>query len=176
MEHDSSAQRPIVFDSPVGTFGVVATAVGLHRVLLPNAARRVSRAPAGHVMRAGGVATRATEQLAQYLRGERREFDLPLDLSGVDPEPRAVLEELRAGTPYGTVITYGELARRSGCTGGARAVGQIMARNPLPLVIPCHRVVAAADLGGYGGGLSLKRRLLRLEGALTEQLILLGDS
>jgi methylated-DNA-[protein]-cysteine S-methyltransferase len=175
MEHDSPAQRPVIFDTPVGSLGVVTTAAGLHRVLLPNAARRVSWIPAGHVMRAGGVATRAIEQISQYLRGERREFDIPLDLAGVDPGPRVVLEELRAGTPYGKVITYGELARRSGCAGGARAVGQVMARNPLPLVIPCHRVVAAADLGGYGGGLSLKRRLLRLEGALTEQLSLIGD-
>ncbi|MGE5292382.1 MAG: methylated-DNA--[protein]-cysteine S-methyltransferase [Micromonosporaceae bacterium] len=176
MEQDSPAQRPIIFDSPVGLLGVVASAEGLRRVLLPNEARRVSRMPQSHVIRAGGAATRAIEQIAQYARGERKEFDLPLDLSGVGSEHRRVLEELRAAAPYGKVITYGELARRSGCAGGARAVGQMMAGNPLPLVIPCHRVVAAGDLGGYGGGLPLKRRLLRLEGALVEQLSLLGDS
>lgn len=122
-----------------------------------------------------GWAARAVAQILEYLRGDRREFELPLDRSAISGDMRAVLDELCVSAPYGKVITYGELARRSGCPGGARAVGQIMARNPLPLVIPCHRVVAVGDLGGYGGGLALKRRLLRLEGALTEQLSLLGD-
>jgi methylated-DNA-[protein]-cysteine S-methyltransferase len=176
----SSTAPPIIFDTPVGRFGVAATAAGLRRVLLPNAARRVSRGLAGYAIQPGDPASRtveqmSVEQIAQYLRGERREFDLPLDLTGASSEARTVLEVLRALAPYGKMITYGELARHSDCAGGAREVGQIMARNPIPLVIPCHRVVASTDLGGYGGGLELKRRLLRLEGALTEQLSLLGE-
>lgn len=131
-----------------------------------------SGAPTGD---AASTAAAAAGQIMEYLRGERRQFDLPLDLTGVSTESRAVLDELCVSAAYGKVITYGELARLTGCPGGARAVGQIMARNPLPLVVPCHRVVAAGDLGGYGGGIGLKRWLLRLEGALTEQLSLLGD-
>jgi methylated-DNA-[protein]-cysteine S-methyltransferase len=178
MERGAPADRPIIFDSPIGGLGVVATKVGLRRVLLPNMARRAPRSIGGarHPANGGGIAVSAIEQITQYLCGERKDFDLPFDFADIGRNMRAVLDELCACAPYGKVITYGELAHRSKCPGGARAVGQIMAANPLPLVIPCHRVVAAADLGGYGGGLALKRRLLRLEGALTEQLSLIGDS
>jgi methylated-DNA-[protein]-cysteine S-methyltransferase len=177
MERGAPDGPPVVFDSPVGWLGVAVSTAGLRRVLLPNSVRRAGAAARVRLgaVGGGGCAARAVDQITQYLRGERREFELPLDLSPLGTDARTVLEELRASAPYGKVITYGELAGRSGCPGGARAVGQIMARNPLPLVIPCHRVVAAGDLGGYGGGLALKRRLLRLEGALTEQLSLLGD-
>jgi methylated-DNA-[protein]-cysteine S-methyltransferase len=84
-----------------------------------------------------------------------------------------VLETLREIAPYGTTVTYGELGRRAGVD-DARDVGVLMARNPIPLVVPCHRVVAADGLGGYGGGLELKRRLLELEGVLPARLDL-GD-
>ncbi len=178
-EHGIPAGQPVVFESPVGWLGVASSPAGLCQVLLPNSAGRIRRgAPRTRIGTpgAGSPAARAIAQIMEYLNGQRREFDLPLDLSGVSSEMRTVLGELCASAPYGKVITYGELARRSHCPGGARGAGQIMARNPLPLVIPCHRVVAATDLGGYGGGIALKRRLLRLEGALTEQLSLLGDT
>jgi methylated-DNA-[protein]-cysteine S-methyltransferase len=178
-ERGGLAGRTAVFDSPVGWLGVAVSAAGLCRVLLPNSAGRARREPPRAAPRppgADGCAAEAITQITEYLNGQRREFDLPLDLSRVSSEMRIVLDELCASAPYGKVITYGELARRSRCPSGARGVGQIMARNPLPLVIPCHRVVAATDLGGFGGGLALKRRLLRLEGALAEQLSLLGEA
>jgi O-6-methylguanine DNA methyltransferase len=111
------------------------------------------------------IAARAEREIREYLAGRRRRFTVPLDLSGLSPFHRRVLRAaLRI--PYGRTVTYSDLARRVGRPAAARAVGQAMARNPVPLVIPCHRVVAAGGgLGGYSGGLALKRRLLALEGA-----------
>jgi len=107
----------------------------------------------------------AARQIDEYLKGTRRSFSLRLAIDGLPPFSRAVIEELRK-VPCGNTITYGELACRAGSPGASRAVGNIMAANPLPLVIPCHRVVAKSGLGGFGGGLDLKRRLLRHEGAV----------
>src|SRR5699024_5695398 len=108
---------------------------------------------------------RGKEELLAYLAGERRDFDLPLAPQGT-PFQRKVWSAL-ADIPYGQTITYGELARRVGCPKGSRAVGQANHRNPLPILLPCHRVVGAnGTLTGYGGGLELKEWLLRLEGIL----------
>lgn len=102
-------------------------------------------------------------QLVEYFEGERREFTFPIRLRGT-PFEMTVWQALR-GIPYGDTMTYGELAQAIGILNGARAVGGANGRNPLPVVVPCHRVVAAdGALGGYGGGLDLKRRLLELEG------------
>jgi methylated-DNA-[protein]-cysteine S-methyltransferase len=141
----------------------------VYAVLLPSSNRRRST-PRGADPAAEAVAEQAIAELREYLAGDRQEFGFPLDWSLARGHQRVVLETLCDIAPYGHVVTYGELARRSGCPGGARAVGRAMARNPLPLVVPCHRVVAAGGLGGYGGGLRLKRRLLALEGALTPEL------
>ncbi|OUN02142.1 cysteine methyltransferase [Flavonifractor sp. An92] len=103
------------------------------------------------------------EQLLAYLRGELKTFELPLDPRGT-PFQCAVWEELRR-IPYGTTCTYGELAARIGNPRAVRAVGQANHRNPLPIFIPCHRVIGAnGALTGYAGGLELKRSLLELEG------------
>jgi methylated-DNA-[protein]-cysteine S-methyltransferase len=103
-------------------------------------------------------------QLTEYLAGERRTFDLPLRLLGT-PFQRRVWDELRR-IPFGETISYAELARRVGQPGAARAVGSANGRNPIGLIIPCHRVIAAdGGLGGYGGGLDRKRWLLRHEAA-----------
>ena len=115
----------------------------------------------------------ARRRFAEYAEGEREGFEIELDWTGVDPTHRRVLETLREIAPYGTTVTYGELGRRAGVD-DPRDVGVIMARNPFPLVIPCHRVVASDGLGGFGGGLELKRRLLELEGVLPPRLEL-GD-
>ena len=109
------------------------------------------------------VLEEAARQLQAYFSGTLQAFDLPLDLAGRTEFQSRVLAACRE-IPYGTTVSYGELARRSGHPGAARAVGQVMATNRLALVVPCHRVVASAGgLGGYGGGLALKRRLLALE-------------
>jgi methylated-DNA-[protein]-cysteine S-methyltransferase len=107
----------------------------------------------------------AQAQLAEYFAGRRREFELPLDPIGTDFQQRAWLALLEI--PYGETRTYGEQARRLGLADGARAIGSANARNPLPIVIPCHRLVGSAGkLTGYAGGLDSKEQLLRLEGAL----------
>ncbi|MDP2496734.1 MAG: methylated-DNA--[protein]-cysteine S-methyltransferase [Candidatus Palauibacterales bacterium] len=112
------------------------------------------------------TAVGAARQLAEFLRGERRSFDLVLDLDGTPPFRRRVLEEL-GRIPYGETVSYGELAERCGRPGAARAVGNAVGRNPAPVVLPCHRVVRSdGSPGEYGGGRERKRRLLRLEGAL----------
>jgi methylated-DNA-[protein]-cysteine S-methyltransferase len=104
-------------------------------------------------------------QLSEYFAGRRTTFDFPLVLAGNAFE-RRVWEALRA-IPYGTTITYGELAARLGAPGAARAVGAANGRNPIAIVVPCHRVIGArGKLTGYGGGLARKRALLAHEGAL----------
>ncbi|GGT24056.1 methylated-DNA--[protein]-cysteine S-methyltransferase [Streptomyces purpureus] len=110
-------------------------------------------------------------QLAAYFAGGLKEFTLPLDWSLTAGFNRQVLRELAAGVPYGTVVGYGELARRVGQPTAAQAVGAAMGANPLPVVVPCHRVVESdGGLGGFGGGLETKRQLLALEGVLPAPL------
>ncbi|MGW5731876.1 MULTISPECIES: methylated-DNA--[protein]-cysteine S-methyltransferase [Streptomyces] len=109
-------------------------------------------------------------QLAAYFAGERHDFDLPLDWSLISGFNRQVLRELTT-VPYGAVVGYGDLARRVGQPGAAQAVGMAMGANPLPVVVPCHRVVERdGGIGGFGGGVETKRRLLALEGVLPEPL------
>ncbi len=109
--------------------------------------------------------------LAAYFAGELRDFGLALDWSLTAGFPREVLRELASGVPYGTVVGYGELAARVGRPEGAQAVGAAMGSNPLPVVVPCHRVVESdGGLGGFGGGLETKRQLLALEGVLPQPL------
>lgn len=131
----------------------------------PEAPARPDREPSA----ADRTAEEAARQLAEYARGERRGFELPVALSDQPPFRRRVLEEL-AGVPYGETVTYGRLAGRCGRPRAARAVGNALGRNPLPVVLPCHRVVRSdGTAGGYGGGRERKRRLLRLEGALPRE-------
>lgn len=118
--------------------------------------------PLLYPIRTGG----ATRQILEYLNGERREFDLPVNWSGMGVFQEQALR-LTAAIPYGQTTTYGEIARQLKRPGAARAVGRAEATNPMPLVIPCHRVVGAdGGLHGYGapGGIQTKAWLLRLEG------------
>ena len=111
------------------------------------------------------VTGQARQQLTEYFAGQRREFDLPLAPAGTDFQ-RRVWELLRE-IPYGETVTYGELARRLGNPKSARAVGMACNRNPIAIVVPCHRVVGSTgSLTGYAGGLDAKAFLLKLEGAL----------
>jgi methylated-DNA-[protein]-cysteine S-methyltransferase len=160
----STAQAGL--ETQLGAVGVEATEAGVSRVRLPGDDRSAASAGGG---RASSHALSAASQLREYFAGEREQFELELDWSAVDATHRRVLETLCETAPYGTTITYGELGRRAGVE-DPRDVGVLMSRNPLPLVVPCHRVVAADGLGGYGGGLELKQRLLELEGVLPQRL------
>ncbi|MFE9706458.1 methylated-DNA--[protein]-cysteine S-methyltransferase [Streptomyces sp. NPDC005930] len=113
----------------------------------------------------------AIRQVEAYFAGGRRDFDLPLDWSLISGFNRQVLRELAAGVPFGQVVGYGDLAGRVGRPDAAQAVGTAMGANPLPVVVPCHRVVESdGGIGGFGGGVDTKRRLLALEGVLPEPL------
>ncbi len=123
------------------------------------------------------LAAIAREQLTEYFTGERRQFDLPLDWSSMDGPQREVLKVLTGSVGYGQTIRYGQLASRAGLTAAddtipAQVVGKIMGSNPIPLIVPCHRVLASDGLGGYSGGagVEVKRWLLILEGVLPPTL------
>lgn len=144
-------------------------------------AARVAATAAGHETVDDDARTdEVRAQLTDYLAGRRTTFDLTLDWSLTGGAQRVVLQTLFADVKYGETTTYGELARTSGAFAGAdgvigaRAVGQVMGGNPMPVIVPCHRVLAADGLGGFnrgaGGGLELKRWLLELEGALPPTL------
>jgi methylated-DNA-[protein]-cysteine S-methyltransferase len=111
------------------------------------------------------------KQLDDWFASRRHSFDVDIDLEGIDGFRRTVLETLSADVPWGEVVTYGELAAMAGRPRAARATGSAMRNNPVPFVIPCHRVVAAGNkIGGYGGGrnaVALKRSLLEREGVST---------
>ena len=161
-----SGDASIAIESPIGTVGVEATELGLRRVRLPGHGVP-SEASGGE--QAATNAAGAAGQIEEYLRGDRETFEIELDWGGVDDVHRRVLETLCEIAPFGTTVTYGELGRRVGVD-DPRDVGVMMNRNPIPLVVPCHRVVASDGLGGYGGGLELKRLLLELEGVLPQRL------
>lgn len=104
-------------------------------------------------------------KLQRYFDGQQVLFDEPLDLRGTTAFQRRVWSAAR-DIPYGETRSYGQIARQAGSPGAARAVGQALAANPLPIVVPCHRVIGSdGNLRGFGGGLDLKRRLLKMEGA-----------
>lgn len=161
------ATRFVAHRTPVGTLVLGGDDDHLTHVLLPNAAtapaRRRSSKDGGDAGLPGPVAA-ARGQLDEYFAGERRSFDLPLAAAGTEFQ-RQVWFAL-AEIPYGETISYAELAAWVGRPTAFRAVGQANGANPLPIVLPCHRVVASGGgIGGYGGGLELKRRLLALEEA-----------
>ncbi len=110
------------------------------------------------------VVSNAARQLHEYFGGHRERFDLPLDFTGVSPFTRTVLEATTE-VPFGRLDTYRGIASRVGKPSATRAVGNALGRNPIPVVVPCHRIVRSdASLGGYTGGLQIKQRLLALEG------------
>jgi methylated-DNA-[protein]-cysteine S-methyltransferase len=112
----------------------------------------------------------ARQQLEEYFAGNRKEFDLPLHLSGTEFQVQ-VLEELQR-IPYGKTTSYGDIAKRIGRPRAMRAVGAANGRNPIPIIVPCHRVIGSSgDLTGFGGGLDTKEALLRLEAEHSEGLL-----
>jgi methylated-DNA-[protein]-cysteine S-methyltransferase len=148
--------------TPLGILAIEGSERGLTQIdLLPADEQVPASEPAP-----GGVVAEAAGQLEEYFAGKRRDFDLPLDLQAGEFEHR-VLDQL-ARVPYGTTVSYGELATMAGHPGAARAVGNVMRSNRLMIVLPCHRVIGSdGSLRGYGGlgcGLEHKRMLLELEG------------
>jgi methylated-DNA-[protein]-cysteine S-methyltransferase len=147
-----------VVDSPIGPLGLIASDVGLRAVLFDGRSIRAEgRSP---------VLVEAARQLQAYFDGDGVAFDVPLELHGTEFQRRCWLA--LASIPYGQTVSYGEQARRLGLgPEAARAVGAANGQNPLPIVLPCHRVIGAnGSLTGFGGGLDVKRFLLEHEGAL----------
>jgi methylated-DNA-[protein]-cysteine S-methyltransferase len=163
-------------DTPLGRLLLAKTERGLCRIEYdPEPDRGVevlARRFGRRVLRTPGALDEARRQLDEYFEGRRQAFDLDLDLGlATKPFSRRVLEQL-ARVPYGEVTTYGALAASAGRPRAARAVGTVMNRNPIPIVLPCHRVVGASgSLVGYGGGLDRKEALLRLESALEPSFL-----
>jgi methylated-DNA-[protein]-cysteine S-methyltransferase len=159
-------------NTPVGQVSVGCSTDGVARVQYGAApAAGETAGPAAE------LAATARQQLLEYFRGQRQEFELPLDWSGTAGPQREVLKVLAGTVGYGQTLSYGLLAGRAGLHGDkdmppARAVGQIMGSNPIPVIVPCHRVLATDGLGGYSGGagVEVKRWLLILEGALPPTL------
>lgn len=160
-----------VFESVVGPLSLASTDEGMCRLCI----RGYRRSDFAEWLRANLRDHEIVEspsrnrefvsELQEYLSGKRTTFGIPLHVIGTEFQKKVWLELLKI--PYGTTISYKELARRVGLPKGAQSVGRVNAANPLPLVIPCHRVIGANDnLVGYGGGIKMKEFLLRLEGAL----------
>jgi len=143
-------------DTPIGVLTLVASDVGLSMILFENEDPADIDAAPDH---SDPVLRAAAAQLAEYFAGERREFDLPLDLEGTDFQKEAWLA--LADVPYGETTSYGEQARAIGRPGAFRAVGAANGKNPVPIVLPCHRIVGAdGSLTGFSGGLDIKQQLL----------------
>ena len=163
----------VQMDTPIGVLTIESNEKAITLIALPPEAGEHTLPDNG--TRPGPVATgpddgqlpeplvAAVAQLEEYFAGHRRTFDLPLELEGTDFQ-RSVWLQL-AEIPYGETVSYAEMALMVGRPHAFRAVGQANGANPIPIVLPCHRVVASGGgLGGYGGGLPMKRQLLRLEG------------
>ena len=146
-----------MFETPLGLMAVGEEGGAVVRLWLPGQ-------PLPRLMpHQTPLLERAEGQIMEYLNHQRQVFDLSLSPAGTDFQKKvwAALSDI----PYGQTRSYGDIARRIGCPGGARAVGMANHANPIPILIPCHRVVGAkGQLTGYAGGLELKRALLALEG------------
>lgn len=154
-------------DSPIGVLRLVGDGRGLREIRFEQERHPKQTHP--DWVRATAPLQSARAQLDEYFAGARQTFDLPLHPVGT-PFQLAVWEELRR-IPYGITISYGELARRISKPQAMRAVGAANGRNPLPIVVPCHRVIGAdGSLTGFGGGLPIKRCLLTLEHALPADM------
>ena len=159
-----------VQDTPIGPLTLAATPEGLVRVgfggedrVMDDLASEVSPRVVHLPARLDGL----RHQLDEYFEGRRRSFDVTLDRRLSHGYRRQVLEAL-SEVPYGETVSYKDLAVRTGNPGASRAVGSAMATNPIPIVVPCHRVLRSGGaLGGYGGGIDVKVWLLRLEGSLA---------
>ena len=159
-----------VVDTPIGDLLLAASDRGLASIWFDpepdQSLERLARISGPRVLRSPRSVDAARRELDEYFAGTRRRFDVAVDLRALPPFTVSVLGQL-ARVPYGETTTYGALAQRVGHSRAARAVGTVMNRNRIPIVLPCHRVVGASgDLVGYAGGLERKITLLELEGAI----------
>lgn len=158
-------------DSPVGVLTVFVTPRGVVRVAFADEPRdaildEMAATVSPRILAAAPPTDEARRQLDAYLAGNRRTFDLPLDWSLVRGFAVGVLRAT-AAVPFGSTSTYRDVAAAAGSPRAARAAGNALGSNPIPIIVPCHRVLhASGGLGGYAGGLDRKRTLLRLEGVL----------
>ena len=165
--------------TPFGGLHLAATTDGVVGVWFGSASDALDALrrdlPGATFVENGPAVAAAKTQVEQYLRGERRQFELAIDWRRTNGFRRRVLEEL-AKVPFGATVSYGELARRSGQPSAARAVGGIMAGNPLPVIVPCHRVIRRGGaIGGFAGArnaIDTKQWLLTHEGVLTPTLMM----
>jgi methylated-DNA-[protein]-cysteine S-methyltransferase len=159
-------------DSPLGRCRVATTKRGIVAVSLPNFAEdeflaRLTAGVSPRVLELPGPLDRARRELDEYFHGRRRGFDLALDWRLVPPGFYGRVLRATAKLPYGVTASYGEIAGRAGNSRAYRAAGSALGSNPIPIVVPCHRVLrAGGELGDYGGGPEMKRFLLELEGVI----------
>jgi methylated-DNA-[protein]-cysteine S-methyltransferase len=162
-------------DSPFGTLHAAVTRRGLVRLAFPEESidaflERLARKLSPRILASPGSLDPVRRELDEYFNGRRRDFDLKLDWALITPFARRVLR-MTAAIPYGGHLSYAEVAAEAGSPRGARAAGNALGANPIPIVIPCHRVLhSGGGIGGYGGGLDRKRYLLEMEGGLTPRL------
>jgi methylated-DNA-[protein]-cysteine S-methyltransferase len=158
-------------DSPFGRLLLAATKRGLVRVAFPEESvdatlDRLAMRISPRIIEAPGALDAMRRELDEYFGGRRHRFELPLDWTLVGPFGRRVLD-VTSDIPYGGVLSYAQVAAQAGSPRGSRAAGNALGSNPIPIVVPCHRVLRSGGaLGGYGGGLKRKQFLLELEGAL----------
>lgn len=156
------------FETPIGELLLAGDDGGLSMIGFPKGKMR--RDPEPDWIFNEKPFAEARRQLTEYFDGERRDFDLPLHLSGTDFQVQVLEELLRI--PYGETTSYGDIAKRIGRPKAMRAVGRANGANPIPIVIPCHRVIGSSgDLTGFGGGLDTKEALLRLEAENSGSLL-----
>jgi methylated-DNA-[protein]-cysteine S-methyltransferase len=162
-------------DSPFGTLTAAVTEEGLVRLAFPEepldeVLERLARKLSPRIVEAPARLEQVRRELEEYFNGARRDFEVPLDRVLMSAFAKRVLAAT-AAIPYGEVSTYTKMAAAAGSPRGSRAAGNALGSNPIPVIVPCHRVLrTGGNLGGYGGGLDRKRWLLELEGALTPSL------
>ena len=148
------------FDTPIGELLLAGDSAALSMIGFPKGSMR--RDPEASWIYSEKPFEEVRRQLSEYFDGQRKIFDVPLDLSGTEFQVQ-VLQALQA-IPYGETTSYGAIAKRIGRPRAVRAVGAANGRNPVPIIVPCHRVIGSSgDLTGFGGGLDTKAALLRLE-------------
>jgi methylated-DNA-[protein]-cysteine S-methyltransferase len=158
-------------DSPFGRLLAASTKEGLVRLAFPEESAedvldRLARRISPRIVESSTALDATRRELEEYFAGARQSFEVALDWSLIGPFAQRVLRAT-AAIPFGDVSTYADVAAQAGSPRGSRAAGNALGSNPIPIVIPCHRVLrSGGSLGGYGGGLDRKRHLLALEGAL----------